>query len=115
MVGAWAAGTIAFFTGLRVARTIYSPYLHIAKGSDKNFRDDVMLSTAIGGAAAGFVGTDTVYLNGDGNHLKSLVGMYESDSAITQMVKAGNSTSVGFLIIQTAQNITNAKDKNWTD
>lgn len=115
MLGAWAAGTIAFFSGLRVARTIYSPYLYVAAGSDKNFRDDVMLSASIGGAAAGFVGTDTVYLSGEGNHLKSLVGVIESDSAITQMIKAGESTSVGFVIAQTAQNITNGKGKNWTD
>ena len=115
MIGAWAAGTVAFFSGLRVARSIYSPFLHVAPSSHKNFKDDVMLSTAIGGAAAGFVGTDTAYLAGDGNHLKDLVGIYESDEALTQMVKAGESTGVGFLIVQTAQNITNSKGENWTD
>ena len=115
MLGAFAAGTGAFMTGLRVGRAVYSPYLHVAKGTEKNFKDDLKLSAAIGGAAGGFVGTDTAYLQGVGNPLESVVGVYPSDSELVQMTKAGASTSIGFLATQTVQNVADRKDKNWTD
>lgn len=115
MLGAWGAGSLCFMFGLRLGRAIYSPFLNVAKANDKNFKQDALLSTSIGGAAAGFVGTDTLYLDGAGNPLKSLVGIYSTDSNALQMVKAGLSTSVGFLTVQTSQNISNSKGDNWTD
>lgn len=115
ILGAWAAGTIAFFSGLRIGRAVYSPVLYVAKASDKNFKDDVMLSAAIGGAAGGFVGTDTAYLNAVGNPLKEIVGITGQEHEIVQMIKAGQSTSIGFLGVQTAQNLSNSKGQNWTD
>jgi len=115
MFGAWAAGTIAFFSGLRIGRAVYSPVLYVAKASDKNFKDDVMLSAAIGGAASGFVGTDTAYLGGAGNPLKEIVGITGQEHEIVQMIKAGQSTSIGFIGVQTAQNLSNSKGQNWTD
>ena len=115
MLGAFGAGTLAFLSGLRAARAIYSPYLHVAKGTAKNLKDDIKLSAAIGGAAGGFVGTDTAYLNGVGNPLESIVGVYPNDSELVQMTKAGASTSIGFIVTQTAQNVIDGKDKNWTD
>ena len=115
VLGAWAAGTIAFFTGLRFGRKVYSTVLYVAKGNDKNFKDDVMLSAAIGGAAGGFVGTDTAYLGAAGNPLKEIVGITGQEHEIVQMIKAGQSTSIGFIGVQTAQNLSNSKGQNWTD
>ena len=115
-LGAWSVCGASFYVGLRLFRTVYSPLIMVAPGSSKNVVDDAMLSLSIGGAAGGFVGTDAVYQNGDGNFLKPLVGVQPSDAALTACAKAGSATSIGFAAAQSAQNIAYPKfAKNWTD
>lgn len=54
-------------------------------------------------------------MDGCNNPLKSIVGISGNDSEIVQMMKAGQSTSIGFLAIQSTLNVANDKDKNWLD
>jgi len=112
--GAWAGCGLAFFTGLRIFRTLYNPVLpHVATNSTKNFRDDACLSLSIGGASGAFVGTDVMYLSGDGNFLKDVVGVLPTDTVLIGCVKAGSSTSIGFIAAQSAQNVAEDKGKSW--
>ena len=78
-------------------------------------KNDAALSVSIGGATGAFVGTDIAYLNGEGNFLKSTVGVYPSDSVLTSCVKAGTSTAIGFTGAQSVQNVVYKNGKNWTD
>ncbi len=61
-LGTWAACGTAFFGGLRLFRSVYSPVLNIAPNSKDNIVHDAFLSASIGGASGGFVGTDVNYL-----------------------------------------------------
>ena len=113
--GAWVGCGLAFFGGLRVARTLYSPILAIAPNNYANLKADAQLSVAIGGATGAFVGTDVNYLAGDGNFLRPLVGVEGTDSALVGCIKAGSSTTLGFAAAQSAQNVTYKAGTNWTD
>jgi hypothetical protein len=114
--GTWATCGIAFLAGLRVFRILYSPIISIEPPTKANFVGDAQLSVSIGGATGAFVGTDVVYLNGEGNFLRPLVGVEATDSALIGCFKAGSATSIGLFSAQTVQNIAQpASSKNWTD
>ena len=113
--GAGIGCTLAFFGGLRGFRMVYSNFMDIEAGNYANLKKDASLSVAIGGASFGFVGTDVNYLAGEGNFLRPLVGVEAADSVITGCIKAGSSTALGFAALQSAQNVTFLKGKNWTD
>lgn len=105
----------AFFAGLRLTRMIYpSLGLKVEPASYSNLKKDASLSLAIGAAGGGFVGTDAIY-HPDENFLKDIVGVLPHDSTLVACSKAGTATSIGFVAVQTAQNISYHADKNWTD
>jgi len=109
---------LAFFTGLRLFRMIYSHPkvgLSIEPNDYNNLKADAALSVSIGGASGAFVGTDTAYLGGSGNFLRPIVGVEGTDAALVASTKAGLSTAIGFAAVQSAQNIAYSKGKNWTD
>jgi len=115
-VGSTIGCGLAYFGGLRLFRGVYNKAgLMVDEGNNKNLIADAQLSVSIGGAAGGFVGTDVAYIAGAGNPLASVVGIYPSDSVPMGLTKAGVSTSIGFVALQSAQNITTSKGKNWTD
>jgi hypothetical protein len=104
----------AFFAGLRLGRSLYSSSLEgIAAPSYSNLKGDVGLSAAIGGAAGCFVGTDVSFA--DANWLKPTVGIEATVPPVDSCVIAGTSTSIGFVAVQTAENLLLRKGKNWVD
>ena len=105
---------LAFFTGLRLFRSIYSPILAVEGNNYGNLKNDATLSVSIGGACGAFVGTDVAYLP-DQNWLIGIVGIEDADAVITGCVKAGTSTALGFSALQAGQNVTFSANKNWTD
>jgi len=109
--GTWAGCGLGFFAGLRLGRVIY-PF--IPSGNYENFKNDATLSTAIGGATACFVGTDTAYKI-DENWLSDIVGVNDDDSDIQGCIKAGSSTALGFLGAQTVLNVAWPAGKLWND
>lgn len=115
VVGTTAATGLAFFTGLRIFRSIYNPMgLNVPANDYANLKSDCSLSVSIGSACGAFVGTDIAYFP-DQNWLKGAVGIEDADAVLTGCVKAGSSTALGFTAVQTAQNVAYAKGKNWTD
>lgn len=116
LLGTTAAAMTAFYIGLRGGRGLYSNFtsLKIAPADYVNLRGDAQLSLAIGGACGAFVGTDTAYLP-DQNFLKGIVGIEDADAALTGCIKAGSSTSLGFQVLQTAENVAYPAKKCWTD
>ncbi len=114
LVGTTIATMSAFYVGLRGGRGIYSNFLQVAPADYANLRGDAQLSLAIGGACGAFVGTDTAYLV-DQNYLKGVVGIEDADSALTGCIKAGSSTSLGFNVVQTGENLAYPAKKCWTD
>jgi hypothetical protein len=112
-LGTWAVCGASFYGGLRLFRTVYSPIMPaIAPASSQNTTNDALLSVSIGGAGGAFVGTDTVYMGGEGNFLRPLVGVEATDSVLVGCTKAGSATGLGFAVAQTAQNI--VVPNNWT-
>ena len=67
-----------------------------------NLCGDAMLSVSIGAATGTFVGTDITFPD---NVLRPAFGVEDSMSDIEGMVRAGASTSAGFLCMQSVQNI----------
>jgi hypothetical protein len=113
--GTWLGCTLAFFTGLRIMRLAMCPAGTIAANDYENLKKDASLSFAIGGATGAFVGTDVAYKEGAGNFLKDVVGVLPTDDNLTGCVKAGASTSLGFVVAQTGENIVYPQGKLWTD
>lgn len=120
--------TGAFFTGLRVARALWSPLLSgVAKASYANLKADALLSVAVGGATGAFVGTDVTFATTtgadglatgvpvDSNWLRPIVGIEAEASQLQGMALAGSSTALGFAVVQTAENVVLARGKNWVD
>ena len=100
-----------FFTGLRLARSLYSSQLeHIEPTSKDNRIRDAQLSCSIGGGTGAFVGTDLGFTN---NWMGNFFGISENMSIIKEMLSAGQSTTFGFCYVQTVQNI--LSNNNWTD
>jgi len=115
-LGTWGVCGLAFFTGLRLFRIIYSPVMRIEANNSKNLVNDATLSLSIGGASGAFVGTDIVYQNGVGNEiLGPLVGVLPTDSVLIGCTKAGSATAIGFTGAQIFQNVTWPSNKNWID
>ena len=85
----------------------------VEENNYNNLKNDAALSLSIGAATACFVGTDVSY--GDGNWLRPVVGIEDSFSTPLGMCLAGSSTALGFLALQTGQNIVVPKGKNWVD
>ncbi|KAG8469057.1 hypothetical protein KFE25_007575 [Diacronema lutheri] len=111
-VATGAATGFVFFSGLRLGRVLYAP-LGLAPTSSANLYSDAMLSASIGGATGTFVGTDISF--GADNFLRPVFGVEETMSAAGGMVRAGASTSVGFLGVQALQNIALPSGANWVD
>ena len=107
-------GTLAFFTGLRIGRAIYSPiFSGVKEANYANLKADAALSVAVGGAAGCFVGTDVSYAGA--NWLRPLVGVEETCASTTASVLAGSSTALGFTVVQMAENVAYPKNKCWVD
>ena len=83
-----------------------------AAGIVKATGGDAMLSVSIGAATGTFVGTDVSFAD---NALRPFFGVEDSMSDVEGMVRAGLSTSAGFLCMQSVQNITLPKNANWLD
>jgi hypothetical protein len=103
---------IAFFGGLRLGRTLYAP-LGLAPGDSSNLLADATLSVAIGGATGTFVGTDISF--GADNVLRPFFGVESEMTDIQRMVRAGMSTSAGFLGLQALQNAALPAGASWID
>ena len=103
----------AFFGGLRAGRVLYAPRFEgIEEGNFDNLKNDAALSLSIGAATGCFVGTDISYSD---NWLRPIVGIEEGISVPTGMCVAGTSTALGFLSLQSVQNVIVPKGKNWID
>lgn len=107
-------GTITgfcFFVGLRLGRIIYAP-LGLPGMNYANLCGDALLSVAIGGATGTFVGTDVSFSD---NFIRPFFGVEDSMSDVEGMIRAGASTSTGFLCVQTLQNVALPRGGNWLD
>mmetsp|Transcript_2991 Transcript_2991/g.4589 ORF Transcript_2991/g.4589 Transcript_2991/m.4589 type:complete len:339 (+) Transcript_2991:108-1124(+) len=114
MIATGGVATLAFFTGLRLGRLVYSPIFEgVEEATYANLKADAALSVAVGGAAGCFLGTDVSY--GAANYLGGAIGIQESFSPLVSSAMAGTSTMLGFGVIQSGENLVYAKDKCWVD
>ena len=97
---------------LRIGRIIYAP-LGLEPANYANLCGDAMLSASIGAATGTFVGTDISF--GAANPLRPFFGVEDSMSDLEGCIRAGASTSAGFFVLQTTQNLLLPKDANWLD
>jgi hypothetical protein len=111
MTGVFGACTLAFFGGLRAFRYLYSPLTSIEPNNYANLKADVGLAVAVGGATGCFVGTDVTFA--DNIFLRPVVGIEEGTSDLAAQIIAGSSTALGFMAVQSAQNVAMPKGKNW--
>jgi len=112
MTSVFGACTLAFFAGLRMFRMLYSPITSVAPNNYANLKADAGLAVAVGGATGCFVGTDVTFAD---NWLRPAVGIEDGTGDLAAQVIAGSSTALGFLAVQSAQNLTLPKGKNWID
>mmetsp|Transcript_19194 Transcript_19194/g.41458 ORF Transcript_19194/g.41458 Transcript_19194/m.41458 type:complete len:278 (+) Transcript_19194:70-903(+) len=110
-VGCGTVTGLSFFIGLRIGRIIYAP-LGLPRADYANLCGDAMLSASIGAATGTFVGTDVSFPD---NVLLPAFGVTDNMSDLEGMVRAGASTSAGFLCMQTLQNVTLPRGSNWLD
>lgn len=114
-LGTWAGCGLAFYLGLRAARTVMSgPMQYIEAPTFANSQTDMGLSVAIGGATGFFVGTDAAYLP-DQNFLKGVIGIADGTPDLVGCAIAGSSTALGFMTAQSAMNLAYPKGKSWND
>ena len=114
MIGTGAVCALAFFGGLRLGRGLYSKALPAVESNNyENLKADAGLSLSIGGATGFFVGTDISF--GDADWLRGVVGVEEGMSAIEGEVRAGTSTALGFLALQSVQSVVLQQGKCWVD
>eukprot|EP00527_Entomoneis_sp_CCMP2396_P000150 CAMPEP_0198154260 /NCGR_PEP_ID=MMETSP1443-20131203/67934_1 /TAXON_ID=186043 /ORGANISM="Entomoneis sp., Strain CCMP2396" /LENGTH=311 /DNA_ID=CAMNT_0043820903 /DNA_START=8 /DNA_END=943 /DNA_ORIENTATION=+ len=114
-VGTWVGCGMAFYLGLRAARSILSgPLAHIEEPTYENSKSDASLSVAIGGATGFFVGTDAAYLPTQ-NWLIGAVGIQDGTADIVGCAIAGSSTSLGFVAAQSTLNCIYPAGKCWND
>jgi len=111
-VGCGSITGFCFFVGLRIGRIIYAP-LGLEPANYANLCGDAMLSASIGAATGTFVGTDISF--GAANPLRPFFGVEDSMSDLEGCIRAGASTSAGFFVLQTTQNLLLPKDANWLD
>lgn len=115
MAGTWVGCGLAFYAGLRAARTVYSDKLtHIEPPTYANSQTDAALSVAIGGATGFFVGTDAAYLP-EQNFLLNYVGILDTTPDAAGCLLAGTSTSLGFCAAQSTLNMIYPAGKCWND
>lgn len=115
VLGTWIGCGAAFYTGLRVGRTILSsPLKYIEEPTYENSKNDASLSVAIGGATGFFVGTDTAYLPGQNIFIDAL-GIPDGTPELTGCAIAGSSTALGFMTAQTGLNLAYPEGKCWND
>lgn len=100
-----------FYAGLRAGRQLFTP-IGLEPPSANNAYSDAMLSVSIGGATGTFVGTDVSFAD---NALRPLFGVEASMTSLEGMVRAGASTSTGFLAVQAVQNLALPPGANWLD
>jgi hypothetical protein len=110
-IGTGAVTGACFFAGLRVGRVLFKP-LGLVGADYANLCGDAMLSASIGAATGTFVGTDISFPD---NILAPALGVTDSMTDLQGCVRAGMSTSAGFLCMQTLQNATLPKHANWLD
>jgi len=110
-VGCGAITGGCFYVGLRLGRIIYKP-LGLPGMAYDNLCSDALLSVSIGAATGTFVGTDITFKD---NFLMPFFGVTDSMSDLEGCIRAGASTSAGFLCMQSAQNILLPKGANWID
>ena len=110
--GVFGACTLAFYGGLRLFRYLYSPFTSVEPNNYKNLKADAGLAVAVGGATGCFVGTDITFAD---NWLRPVVGIEDGTGDIAAQVIAGSSTALGFMAVQSAQNVAMSKGKNWID
>ena len=110
-VGCGIVTGFCFFVGLRIGRFIYKP-LGLPGMDYANLCGDAMLSVSIGAATGTFVGTDITFPD---NVIRPYFGVEDSMSDVEGMVRAGMSTSAGFLGVQTMQNVVMPRGGNWLD
>ena len=103
-VGCGMATGGAFFVGLRLGRIIYAPLGLPAQDYD-NLGADAYLSVSIGAATGTFVGTDVTFAD---NVIRPAFGVEDNMTDLEGMVRAGMSTSTGFLCMQSIQNVVRA-------
>lgn len=109
VVGCGAATGFSFFVGLRLGRIVYAP-LGLPGQDYDNLGADAYLSASIGAATGTFVGTDITFAD---NVIRPAFGVEDSMSDLEGMVRAGMSTSTGFLCLQSIQNVTMPKNTGW--
>lgn len=91
-----------FYFGLRIGRYVYGPHFAaLPLASRDNIYDDFRLSLGIGGAAGLFVGTDVSFVH---NPFKEYIGVFPDTAPLEGMQRAGLSTALGFMAMQTVQN-----------
>jgi len=113
VIATGSVATLAFFTGLRLARLAYSPIFDgVEEATYANLKADAALSVAVGGAAGCFLGTDISY--GAANWMTP-IGIQETYSPLLASTVAGTSTMLGFSVVQAGENLVYAKDKCWVD
>ena len=110
-IGCGAATGAFFFAGLRIGRVLFRP-IGLPAADYANLCGDAMLSVSIGAATGTFVGTDISFSD---NILAPAFGIPDSMMDVEGCVRAGLSTSTGFLCMQTLQNATLPKHANWLD
>jgi hypothetical protein len=114
VIATGGVATLAFFSGLRLARLAYSPIFEgVEEATYANLKADAALSVAVGGAAGCFLGTDVSY--GAANWMGSAIGIQDTFSPLLASSVAGTSTMLGFGVVQTGENLVYAKDKCWVD
>jgi len=111
VVGCGAVTGFCFFGGLRIGRILFAP-LGLPQSNYANLCDDALLSVSIGAATGTFVGTDVTFAD---NVIRPFFGVEDSMTDVQGMVRAGMSTSTGFLFMQSMQNVTLPKHANWLD
>ena len=114
VIATGGVATLAFFTGLRLARLAYSPIFEgVEEATYANLKADAALSVAVGGAAGCFLGTDVSY--GAANWMGGAIGIQDTFTPLVSSAVAGTSTMLGFSVIQTGENLIYPKDKCWVD
>jgi hypothetical protein len=114
VVATGAVATLAFFTGLRLGRLVYSPLFRgVDTANYANLKADAALSVSVGGAAGCFLGTDVSYEAA--NWMAPAIGIQDFHSPAMASTIAGTSTFLGFSVVQTGENLVYAKDKCWVD
>jgi len=102
----WVCCGCCFFLGIKLFRCLYSPYMNAIPGNAwSNLKSDILLSVAVGGGSGVFVMTDATYLNGRGNFLVGILGIYPWSSSLQSCSCAGLSTAMGFMFAQYTENV----------